>query len=63
MEEMQNKSDEGLWITKETGKYLKVTVVTIRRWARDGKIPCTKLGRHWRFRPEEIREWFKNQKR
>ena len=30
---------------------------TIARWARQGKIPCRKIGRQWLFRQSELNEW------
>ena len=42
------KNDELLTL-EETSKYLKVAVVTLRCWLREGKIKGHKMGRGWRF--------------
>jgi len=39
---------------EELSKYLKVHEYTIRRLARNGKIPAFKFGGQWRFKKEEI---------
>ena len=44
----------------ELAKYLKLHKYTIRRLARNGKIPSFKAGGQWRFRKDEIDKWSKN---
>ena len=34
------------------------TANTIRRWARQGSIPCRRIGQRVRFVPTEIEQWF-----
>ncbi|MDP8926651.1 MAG: helix-turn-helix domain-containing protein [Actinomycetota bacterium] len=34
----------------EIARYLKVSDVTVYRWCNEGRLPCLKLGRHWRVR-------------
>jgi len=41
----------------ETSKYLRVPVSSLYKLAQLGKIPCQKVGRHWRFRREAIDRW------
>ena len=31
--------------------------VTVYRWCREGRLPCLKLGRHWRIRREALEEF------
>ena len=45
---------------EELAKYLKLHEFTIRRLAREGKIPSFKAGGQWRFREDEIDKWTKN---
>lgn len=47
---------------EELAKYLKLHVYTVRRLARDGKIPSFKAGGQWRFRKDEIDKWSKKGK-
>ena len=47
---------------EELAKYLKLHEYTIRRLARDGKVPSFKAGGQWRFRKDEINKWSKNSK-
>jgi excisionase family DNA binding protein len=47
---------------KEAGAYLKVSVETLRKWRAQGRGPkAVKLGRHLRYRPEDIDQWIKEQ--
>jgi excisionase family DNA binding protein len=41
----------------ELAAYLKLHAYTIRRLAREGKIPSFKAGGQWRFRKDEIDTW------
>lgn len=41
----------------EVADYLRVAPATIYRLAQQGKIPCGKVGRAWRFRKETIDHW------
>ena len=43
---------------EEASKYLRIPLSTLYKLAQDGKIPCQKVGRHWRFRKETIDQWF-----
>ena len=42
---------------EEASKYLRIPLSTLYKLAQDGKIPCQKVGRHWRFRKETIDHW------
>ena len=45
---------------EELAKYLKLHTFTVRRLAREGKIPSFKAGGQWRFRKDEIEAWSKH---
>ena len=45
---------------EEASKYLRIPLSTLYKLAQDGKIPCQKVGRHWRFRKETIDNWLAN---
>ena len=42
---------------EEASKYLRIPLSSLYKLAQDGKIPCQKVGRHWRFRKETIDIW------
>jgi excisionase family DNA binding protein len=42
---------------EEASKYLRIPLSSLYKLAQEGKIPCQKVGRHWRFRKETIDRW------
>lgn len=46
----------------ETAEYLRISMSTLYKLAQDGRIPCQKVGRHWRFRRETIDRWLDERK-
>ena len=42
---------------EEASKYLRIPLSSLYKLAQEGKIPCQKVGRHWRFRRETIDHW------
>lgn len=42
---------------QETSQYLRIPKSSLYKLAQEGKIPCQKVGRHWRFRREAIDRW------
>ncbi len=40
--------------------YLKISKSTLYKLVREGKVPCQKVGRHWRFHKEAVDDWLKN---
>lgn len=49
--------DQGVWDVKRLAEYLQFAEITIRRWAKAGKVPGFKLGGKWYFRRAEIEKW------
>jgi len=45
--------------TKELAEYLKLTEVTIYKYANEGKIPGFKIGSRWRFDKDKIDDLLK----
>ena len=41
----------------EVAEYLRIPRGSVYKLAQRGRIPCQKVGRHWRFRKERIDEW------
>jgi len=50
------------YTAEEIAKYLKLHPYTIRRLAREKKIPSFRVGGQWRFRKDEIDNWSKNKR-
>lgn len=48
---------------EEISKYLQIPLSSLYKLAQEGKIPCQKVGRHWRFRKEAIDRWLENASR
>jgi len=42
---------------EETAKYLRIPRSTVYKLAQEGRIPCQKVGKHWRFRRQTIDHW------
>ena len=41
----------------ELSAYLKIPKSTLYKLVREGKVPCQKVGRHWRFRKMAVDRW------
>ena len=53
---MKDKPGDVLTI-EDLSDYLKIPKSTLYKLVREGKVPCQKVGRHWRFRKEAIDRW------
>lgn len=40
-----------------------VRETTVYKWCRDGKLPCLKVGKHWRVRRESLEDFLKRSER
>jgi len=45
---------------EEIAEYLRLHPYTIRRLAREKKIPAFRVGGQWRFRKDDIDQWSKS---
>jgi excisionase family DNA binding protein len=45
----------------EAAEYLRIPKSSLYKLAKEGKIPCKKVGRHWRFHRDAIDIWLGNQ--
>jgi excisionase family DNA binding protein len=36
---------------------LRIPLSTLYKLAQEGRVPCQKVGRHWRFRRQAIDRW------
>jgi excisionase family DNA binding protein len=48
-----------LWNDRQIATAIGVSVKRVQELARLGLLPGFKLGKHWRFDPEEVRSWVK----
>ena len=48
-------TDEKLWTSADVAEFLDIHQQTVSRMAQRGELPGVKIGRAWRFRPEDIR--------
>lgn len=54
----ENKYSAEPWLgTREIAEHLGVTVVTVRKWIANNKIPCHRVGKLWKFKASEVDEW------
>ena len=45
----------------EAAQYLNISVFSLRKLAREKKIPDGKVGRQWRFRKDDLDSFVRNQ--
>jgi excisionase family DNA binding protein len=41
----------------EVRRYLRIPRSSLYKLAQEAKIPCQKVGRHWRFRRQALDKW------
>ncbi len=41
----------------DAAKILRLRPATVRRMARDGRLPAVRLARGWRFLEDDLRRW------
>ena len=41
---------------QEVANYLRIDIRTVYRLAKNGDLPCIKIGRQWRFNRDDIKE-------
>jgi excisionase family DNA binding protein len=51
---------EPLITTAAVSRWLGVATRTLCLWAECGEIPALKIGRQWRFRESELRQWLED---
>ena len=44
----------------EIARWLRIPKTTLYKLCSDGRIPCAKIGKHWRFDRESVEFWFRN---
>ncbi|UCF86207.1 MAG: helix-turn-helix domain-containing protein [Desulfobacteraceae bacterium] len=43
----------------EISSWLRIPKSTLYKLCSEGKIPCAKIGKHWRFDRTSVESWFK----
>jgi excisionase family DNA binding protein len=47
----------------EVAELIGVKETTVYRWCKEGKLPCLKVGKHWRIRREVLEDFLKRSER
>lgn len=53
-------TDEALLTVKEVAEYLKLHPRTVSNKAKSGELPARRIGGQWRFDPQVVRAYNKN---
>jgi excisionase family DNA binding protein len=48
---------------EDVAALMGVKETTVWRWCREGRLPCLKVGKHWRVRREALEDFLKRQER
>jgi len=57
---MENKPQPVMTV-EEVAEYLRIPRSSVYKLAQEGRIPCQKAGRRWRFHRQAIDRWLANQ--
>src|SRR5215213_7979353 len=64
MAESKNTARETeLLAVAEVAELIGVKETTVYRWCKEGKLPCLKIGKHWRIRREVLEDFLKESER
>jgi excisionase family DNA binding protein len=55
--------DTELLAAAEVASMIGVKETTVYRWCKEGKMPCLKIGKHWRVRREALENFLKESER
>lgn len=56
-------AQKDLLSVEDVARYLGVGSVSVYRWCREGRLPCLKIGKHWRIRREALERFLKRSER
>ena len=59
----KGRPSEALLSAEEVAEYFGGGRTTIYRWCTEGRIPCLKIGKHWRLRREELVHFLKEREK
>src|ERR687893_2721903 len=64
MENGKGRSRETeLLAATDVASMIGVKETTVYRWCKEGKLPCLKVGKHWRVRREALEDFLKSSER
>jgi len=55
--------DKELLTVEDVAGYMGVGRVTVHRWCREGRLPCSKVGKSWRIRREALEDFLRRGER
>lgn len=58
---MAKKQADNVMTIEDLAAYLKLSKSTLYKLCQDGRVPGTKVGRHWRFHKDAVDAWLKKQ--
>jgi excisionase family DNA binding protein len=53
-----SKASTEIMTIQEASDFLRIPLSSLYKLAQQGKIPCQKIGRHWRFHKQALEKWF-----
>lgn len=59
----EGSGDRDLMGVEDVARRLGLVPATVWRWCREGKLPCVKMGKSWRIRPEALEEFIRRSER
>ena len=60
---MARSTEKGLLSAGDVAQLMGVKETTVWRWCREGDLPCLKVGKHWRVRPEALEDFLRQSER
>ena len=57
----KNEQINNVLTVEEVAEYLRIPKSSVYKLAQEKRIPCQKVGRHWRFHRETIDRWLGNE--
>jgi excisionase family DNA binding protein len=51
------RHSEPVWDCHDASRFLRIHPATVKRMAREEKLPAFRIGNRWRFRPSELDSW------
>ncbi len=55
-----NTNEVPVLTVDEAADYLRIPKSSLYKLAQEGKVPCQKVGRHWRFHKSTLEKWLGN---
>lgn len=59
----EGSRDKDLMGVEEVARRLGLVPATVWRWCREGRLPCIKMGKSWRIRPEALEDFIRRSER